>query len=58
MKANGIDRMDNTKGYLPGNVTTACDRCNRGKHTMSTDQFLALAHRIVEHQQMMVASPS
>lgn len=31
---NGIDRIDNTKGYILGNVRTACANCNRAKRIL------------------------
>ena len=38
---NGIDRMDNTKGYILGNVVPCCGRCNRAKDIMSYEEFKA-----------------
>ena len=46
-KYNGIDRIDNAKGYVTGNVVSCCALCNRAKHTMSVQDFLSLARRIV-----------
>lgn len=37
---NGIDRVDNNKGYTSGNVAAACGRCNRMKGTMTANEFL------------------
>ena len=34
-----IDRIDNTKGYIPGNVRSCCKHCNLAKHTMSEEEF-------------------
>ena len=36
---NGIDRMDPTLGYLPHNVTPACDTCNMGKQSLQVYEF-------------------
>jgi 5-methylcytosine-specific restriction endonuclease McrA len=36
---NGIDRVDNTKGYILGNVVACCHACNTAKHVMSIEQF-------------------
>jgi hypothetical protein len=36
---NGIDRMDNSKGYIRGNCVPCCPICNFAKRTMSLDQF-------------------
>lgn len=36
---NGIDRIDNNKGYIEGNITTCCKRCNIAKNNMSFEDF-------------------
>jgi hypothetical protein len=46
---NGIDRVDNGFGYIEGNVVTACRACNVAKQTMSVDQFIAWAKRVIAH---------
>ncbi len=46
---NGIDRMDNSKGYVMDNVCPCCTDCNRAKQTMTVDQFLAWGARMVAH---------
>jgi hypothetical protein len=43
---NGIDRVDNNLGYIPGNVVSCCKECNFAKRKMSHDDFIALAIRI------------
>lgn len=35
----GIDRIDNTKGYLLGNVVSCCTHCNVAKACMTQDEF-------------------
>ena len=37
---NGIDRIDNNKGYLIDNVIPCCFVCNRAKSTMSYNDFI------------------
>jgi len=37
---NGIDRIDNAKGYVKGNVKTCCFICNRAKGNMEYEEFL------------------
>jgi hypothetical protein len=36
---NGIDRLDNTKGYIKGNYITCCEDCNKAKRMMSEVEF-------------------
>lgn len=36
---NGIDRMDNTKGYTLKNSVTACKICNNSKATLSLESW-------------------
>lgn len=43
---SGVDRADNSIGYVPGNCVPCCAACNRSKNTMSSAQFIALAQRI------------
>lgn len=37
---NGIDRIDNTKGYIASNVVSCCGECNRSKSDKTLDEFL------------------
>ena len=48
-KYNGIDRLDNTKGYLQGNVVTCCKRCNYLKNKYSYVEFTGIVKRIYEN---------
>jgi hypothetical protein len=43
---NGIDRVDNSKGYLSENVVPCCKPCNYAKGRMSYQDFLAWLDRI------------
>jgi hypothetical protein len=36
---NGLDRLDNTKGHIKGNVVPCCDICNTMKQRMTLFQF-------------------
>jgi len=42
----GIDRLDNSKGYTPDNVVPCCIVCNKMKKALSHDEFLLHIHRI------------
>jgi hypothetical protein len=46
---NGIDRVDNTKGYTPENSVACCEICNKAKRTMSAADFQAWIERAHSH---------
>jgi hypothetical protein len=37
---NGIDRKDNEIGYVSSNVVSSCVVCNRGKNSMSYEEYV------------------
>lgn len=43
---NGIDRVDNEKGYEKDNVVSCCKICNHAKHTLSQKEFMEYLYRI------------
>lgn len=43
----GIDRIDNDKGYIEGNVRPCCTMCNKAKHAWPETQFQEWLDRIV-----------
>lgn len=47
-KYNGLDRVDNTKGYTLDNVVPCCGICNVMKMTLEYDDFIDRIHRIAE----------
>lgn len=46
---NGIDRIDNSVGYVRGNCTPCCKFCNIAKHTQSTEDFKNWITRTYKH---------
>ena len=50
LNINGIDRVDNDKGYVKNNVVSCCSKCNRSKFRGTQEEFLAWAKRLVAHQ--------
>jgi 5-methylcytosine-specific restriction endonuclease McrA len=52
---NGIDRIDNSSGYVVGNVVSCCSPCNKSKGTMKQDEFIELANKIARHQAQQIA---
>jgi len=47
---NGIDRMDNSIGYVLENCVACCSDCNYAKRTKSANDFIQWAFQITEHQ--------
>jgi len=43
---NGVDRIDNTKGYIKGNVVPCCGTCNRMKMNSIFSDFLSKVEKI------------
>lgn len=46
---NGIDRVDNSKGYTITNCRACCYPCNRLKHTSDVEQFITKCRLIAAH---------
>lgn len=46
---NGIDRIDSSLGYIPGNVVACCGTCNTMKQRMSPAEFVAHLRLVLEH---------
>lgn len=46
---NGIDRVDNTMGYIVSNSVPCCQRCNLMKNDMPRDTFVAHLQSIRVH---------
>lgn len=45
---NGIDRVDNSLGYIPTNVVTCCKACNFLKNNRKQEDFLKIIKKIYE----------
>ena len=43
---NGVDRIDNSKSYVVGNVQTLCKTCNFAKAELSQDEFMSYLDNI------------
>jgi hypothetical protein len=47
--SNGIDRINNSVGYVLGNVVPCCYVCNRAKMDMTYSEFLSWVTRVYRH---------
>ena len=45
---NGIDRMDNSIGYVAKNCVSCCKFCNWSKNKLSHDEFIALCQKVAK----------
>lgn len=45
---NGIDRLDNQRGYQSSNVVACCKICNRAKSDMTYEEFTNWLHDVSE----------
>ena len=45
-KYNGIDRIDNNKGYIKDNIVSCCKRCNFSKTSMLQKDFYQWIERL------------
>lgn len=43
----GVDRIDNTKGYVEGNMCACCSTCNFIKRDRSVEEFINHCKRII-----------
>lgn len=49
IKYNGLDRVDNTKGYIKSNCVTCCPMCNNAKKDHSLKAFKEWALKLGDH---------
>jgi hypothetical protein len=54
---NGIDRLDNSKGYESGNVVPCCKVCNHAKGGMTESEFTAWAIKVADFQRKGLLHP-
>jgi hypothetical protein len=45
----GLDRIDNSKGYITGNILACCTTCNFMKHKSTHDSFINKCKEIAIH---------
>lgn len=42
----GLDRVDNSRGYVLGNVVSCCKTCNFAKHQLDRDAFITHCQKV------------
>lgn len=52
-----IDRIDNTRGYEPGNIQLVCNLYNYCKNEHTTDDVFTFASALVEHHRILQSIP-
>lgn len=53
LRYSGLDRVDNSIGYVTGNIVSCCSQCNKGKHVMTAEEFLDWVSRVQNHQELV-----
>jgi len=53
---NGIDRVDNSKGYTLDNVVPCCGLCNRGKMDMDNEVFMQWIAKVYHNHAYAIIS--
>ncbi|KKM81786.1 hypothetical protein LCGC14_1326270 [marine sediment metagenome] len=56
--AGGIDRKDNSQGYLIKNCLPCCQYCNRAKYTRSYEEFREWIDQLIHYQSMNIGTKS
>jgi len=51
---NGLDRVDNFKGYTLNNVVTCCGSCNKMKSTLTYEEFILQIGKIYARHQKKI----
>ncbi len=46
---NGIDRIDNSRGYTTDNVVSCCEACNKAKRKMTQQEFYIWIKRVYKN---------
>lgn len=49
---NGIDRVDNNKGYTLDNCVSCCQQCNQSKRDYSKDNFMKWIKQVYEYSNL------
>jgi hypothetical protein len=50
---NGIDRVDNSKGYITGNIVPCCGNCNFAKRKMNVPEFYKWIRKVYNYSVLL-----
>jgi hypothetical protein len=50
---NGVDRIDNSKGYTLDNCVPCCGICNKAKRDMTYNEFIEWIDRIIKNRRFL-----
>jgi hypothetical protein len=53
-QSTGVDRIDNTLGYIKGNMAACCQICNHMKHTMGREDFIDKCRKIAARYEFSI----
>lgn len=53
LKGGGVDRINNKKGYVKGNIGSCCKWCNIMKNSYGEKEFIAQCKRIVGYSEYL-----
>ncbi len=48
---NGIDRLDNSIGYVESNCVPCCQKCNYGKQDYTLEEYIKHSYDVVNYQE-------
>lgn len=51
LRANGIDRFDNTLGYTIDNCVACCERCNYMKQALTAQTYIEHCYKVIKHNE-------
>lgn len=54
IELNGLDRIDNSKGYIEGNILACCFVCNKAKGTMSYKEFIDYLEKVIKFKRQIL----
>lgn len=51
---NGLDRLDNNKGYVLDNVLSCCKYCNFGKNILTGQEYIDHCKKVIDFQALKI----